>query len=87
LISVEVNWGAGIIRKGCEALGVVVISCGIEARAGGVGAMFFDSLVLIIQTKFARLLLVMQVASTCSANCFSIAWNHLMSIAKDLTVF
>jgi hypothetical protein len=65
---------------------VVVISCGIGARAGGVGVMFFDSLVLIIQTKFARLLLVMWLASTCSANCSSIAWNCSMSIAKDLTV-
>jgi hypothetical protein len=31
--------------------------------------------------------LVMQLASACSANCFSIAWNRSMSIATDLTVF
>jgi hypothetical protein len=31
--------------------------------------------------------LVMGVASACSANCFSIAWNRSMSIVKDSTVF
>jgi hypothetical protein len=77
----------GLIHEGCEALGVVVIGCGIGIGAGGVGAMFFDSLVLIIQIKFARLSLVMRLASAYSANCFSIAWNRSMSIAKDLTVF
>jgi hypothetical protein len=66
---------------------VVVINCEIGAGASGVGVMFFDSLVLIIRTKFTKLSLVMWVASACSANCFSIAWNHSMSIAKDLTVF
>jgi hypothetical protein len=38
----------GLIREGYKALGVVVIGCGIGIRAGGVGAMFFDSLMLII---------------------------------------
>jgi hypothetical protein len=66
---------------------MVDIGCGIGVRAGGVGAMFFDSLVLIIRIKFARLSLVMRLASACSASCFSIAWNRLMSIVKDLTVF
>jgi hypothetical protein len=66
---------------------VVFIGCGIGAGAVGVGVMFFDSLVLIIRTKFARLLLAMWVASACSTYCFSIIWNHLMSIVKDLTVF
>jgi hypothetical protein len=32
-------------------------------------------------------LLVMWLASACSANCFSIASNRSMSIARDLTVF
>jgi hypothetical protein len=66
---------------------VVVIGCGIGIGAGGVRVMFFDSLVLIIRIKFARFLLVMRLASTYSANCFSIAWNRSMSIARDLTVF
>jgi hypothetical protein len=60
---------------------------GMGAGVGGVGVMFLDSLMLIVQIKFARFLLVMQVASTCLANCFSIAWNHSVSIAKDSTVF
>jgi hypothetical protein len=35
---------------------------------------------------FVWCLYYQQVVSTCLANCFSIAWNHLMSIAKVSTV-
>jgi hypothetical protein len=35
----------------------------------------------------ASVLFVEQIASACSDNCFSITWNHLMSIVKVSTVF
>jgi hypothetical protein len=66
---------------------VVVVGCEIGIGAGGVKVMIFDSLVFIIRIKFARFSLVMRLASACFANCFSIAWNHSMSIVTDLTVF
>jgi hypothetical protein len=37
--------------------------------------MFFAAVVLLIQNSFDKFLLVMRVASTCLANCFSISWN------------
>jgi hypothetical protein len=62
------------------------MGCGVGVGAGGIGMMFFDSLALIIQSKFARFSFVMRLASAYSASCFSITWNRSMSIATDLAV-
>jgi hypothetical protein len=85
--SLSKSFGAhGLICEGCKAFGIVVMGCGAGVGASGIGTRFFDSLVLIILNKFARFSFVMWLASTCLVSCFSIAWNHSMSIATDLAV-
>jgi hypothetical protein len=68
-------------------LGMVDTGGTMVVGAGGGVVTLFASLFLMSVYSWASVSFVEQVVSTCLANCFSIAWNHLMSIVKVLTVF
>jgi hypothetical protein len=75
----------GLTLEGCDAFRVVVTNGG-ESREGG-AILFTVSWLLMMAINLFNVSFMAQVASTCSLSLFSICWNLLSSMARELMTF